>query len=492
MLPGGLARKAKPRVDLWGRSWLLPPAMTRLTALQLVPALFAAAAHAGEITVEPRPFTLETAVTATALPDKGGVLLQLEPKSWADFQIIELAPHGRRVAKGDLLVRFDAEAIDKKIVDRRRALEADTLTLAQAELDLKLLQETAPNTLDGLTRAAEIAREEHTYFTKIRRKATEDTAAQELERKKQMLSNQQEELKQLAKMYAADDLTESTEEIILTRQKDDVIAAEFALRMETLDYKRTLDVTLPREAVTLANNERDTAIQLRKAGEDIPRSIELKKIELATLKTSHQRDQQALAELEADRELFAFKAPADGWFYHGPIENGRWSPGEALKTLFKGGHPPANRPFATFVPASAKLALVAFLDDAVARSLTAELAGTATLAGREDLEIPVKLTQLATTPGPDGTYRADFSAVWPKSLTPATGASVQLRLIPYHQPAAIAIPTKALAYDPKGWTVEVKLADGKTERRPVKRGRVSKEETEILAGLEVGQVILTP
>jgi HlyD family secretion protein len=54
------------------------------------------------------------------------------------------------------------------------------------------------------------------------------------------------------------------------------------------------------------------------------------------------------------------------------------------------------------------------------------------------------------------------------------------------------VPTKAVSFDAAGWTVDVKLADGKTERRPVKRGRVSKDETEILSGLEVGQVIVVP
>lgn len=468
------------------------PAMIRLTALQLLPVLIAAASHAGEITIEPRPFTLETLFSATALPEKGCLLLQIEPKSWPDFQIVELAEHGSRLAKGGTLVRFDAEAIDKKLVDLRRALTANTLTLAQAEHDLKHLQETAPYTLAAALRTAEIAKEENSYFTKTRRKATEETATQELEHKKQLLSNQQEELRQLTKMYAADDLTEDTEEIILTRQKDAVVTAEFALRMETLDYKRTLDVALPREAVTLANNERDTAINLRKAQEDIPRSVELKQLDLAALKTTCQRDKETLAELEADRALFEIKAPADGWFYHGPIENGRWTPAEALKTLFHHGRPPVNRPFATFVPASAKLALVAFLDEASARSLKPELAGIATLAGREDLDIPVQLTKLAAAPGPDGTYRADLSASWPQVLTPATGATAQVRMISYHQPSAIAIPTKALTYGPKGWTVEVKLTDGKTEHRLVKRGRVSKDDTEILSGLEVGQVILAP
>lgn len=466
--------------------------MIRLSVIPVVPVLLATTALAGEITVEQRPFTIVKSFAATALPDSGSVLLQLDAKTWPDFEVTALADHGSRVSKGDTLVSFDAEGIEKKIIDTRRGLEATALNLAQAELELKNLKETSPHKLDALRRAAEIAKEENAYFTQTRRKANEEAAAQELERKKQMLSNQQEELRQLTKMYAADDVTEDTEEIILTRQKDAVAAAEFALRMETLDYKRALEVSLPREAVNLANNERDTSIGLLKAEDETPRAIELKKLEVESLKISQQRANEALQDLEHDRALFAFKAPADGWFYHGPIENGRWTPAEALKTLFKNGHLTAGRPFATFVPATARLSLVAFLDEAAAGSLKSGLTGTATVAGREDAEIPVKVEKIASAPCPDGSYRADLSATWPKDSVPATGASLQVRVIAYHQPAAISIPTKALDYSAKGWTVEVKLADGKTERRAVKRGRVSKDDTEILSGLDVGQVVIAP
>jgi len=190
--------------------------------------------------------------------------------------------------------------------------------------------------------------------------------------------------------------------------------------------------------------------------------------------------------------LFEFKAPANGVFDHGPIENGRWTPGEGVKNLITGGRPALLRPFATLVPATAKVVVVAFLDQAEARSLKAELTGTATLTGREDLEIPVQLTKLANIPGTDGTYRVDLAPTWPQELSPVTGTAFRIRLIAYHQDRAIFVPTKALSRDPKGWTVDVKLTDGKTERRPVKRGRVSGENTEILAGLEVGQVIVAP
>jgi multidrug resistance efflux pump len=466
--------------------------MARLTPFHILPALIAAASHAGEVTIEPRPFSVEKSFNTTALPTGDCVLLKLDPKVWKDFTVTQVTPHGSKVAKGDVLVRFDSEAIDKKLEDSRRALEAGTLALAQAGQDFAMLQETTPGKLDAVRRAADIAKEENTYFTQVRRKAAEDNAAQALKRSDQILSNQREELKQLAKMYEADDITENTEEIILVRQQDAVAAAEFAQRMEGLDHKRTLEITLPREAKALAVTERDTAIALKKAEADIPRSIELKKLELESLKTANQRAKQDLADLEADRTRFEFKAPADGWFYHGPIENGRWTTGKIVETLVPHGHPPAHAAFATFVSGAAKLALVSFLDEATARSLKPELTGAATLPGREDVEIPVKLLKLAATPGPDGTYRADFSATWPKEPVPAAGATAQVRLISYQQAAAIAIPTKALNFTAGGWTVEVKLADGKTERRPVKRGRVSKDDTEILSGLEAGQVVVVP
>lgn len=466
--------------------------MARITPLHLIPALIAAASHAGEVTIAQRPFAIEKSFNAAALPGSDCVLLKLDPKAWTDFKIVQLADHGSVVAKGDVLIRFDSEDIAKKLVDARSALETGTLALAQAELDAKVLQETAPNKLETARRAAEIAKEENTYFTQTRRKATEESAAMALKRSEQMLSNQREELKQLTKMYEADDITEDTEEIILVRQQDAVASAEFALRMEILDHKRTIAVTLPREAKTLADSERDTSISQKKAEIEIPRSIELNKLALESLKTANQRAKQELAELEADRLQFEFKAPADGTFYHGPIENGRWSPGDILKTLVLQGHPPVGKAFATFVPATAKLAFVSYLDDATAGSLKPELTGIATLGGREEVEIPVKLLKLAAAPAPDGTYRADLSVTWPKDLIPAAGATALVRLISYQQPAAIVIPTKALNYGATGWTVEVKLADGKTEPRPVKRGHVSKEETEIVSGLEVGQVILVP
>jgi multidrug efflux pump subunit AcrA (membrane-fusion protein) len=449
------------------------------------------AAESTEITIEKRPFVIRHAITSTAMPDEVS-LLQLDAASWSDFEITRILPHGKRVSKGDVLVSFDPQNIDRKIHDFRKALESSSIGIAQVRLDLAHLETTTPHLMEAMKRAAGEAKEENDYFTKTRRKLSEEAADQRLKREEIALENECEELRQLEKMYAADDLTEETEEIILTRQKDKVLAAKFELRIQQLAHTRTLEVLLPREAVTLANAERDTAIALAKFIEDAPRAISRKKLELETLETAAAREKEALAKLEEDRKQFELSAGSDGWFYHGVIENDRWITGEAIKALVPHGKPLPRKPFATFIPASAKLELAASLKGEVASQLGKDASGVAWITGREDAEFPVKLALVNPAPNPDGQFSAKFSARWPEKLEVTPASSVNISLITYQAPDAMVVPARALEPGASGWSVAVKLADGKTERRPVKRGRVFNDECEILSGLEPGQVIVVP
>lgn len=468
--------------------------MTRFSALLSAALLLASlpqAAASSEITIEKRPFVIHHAASAIALPDKA-ILLELTAAAWSDFEITHITPHGSRVSKGDVLVAFDPETIDQQIHDVRKTLEGREVQIAQARRDLSHLESTTPHLLATHQRAAEVAKEENSYFTKTRRKNAEEAADLKFRRAEISLENQREELRQLEKMYAADDLTEETEEIILKRQKDEVVSAEFEFRMQQLARTRTIGVLIPREAITLADAERDTNITYTKFLEDAPRTIALKKLELNTLETTAAREKESLAKLEADRKQFEITATADGWFYHGVIKNDRWITGEITKPLVTHGKPAPRMPFATFIPATAKLKLVAALKGDIASQLTKDTAGVASIAGREDAEFPVKLIISNPAPSVEGLFTTEFSAQWPDAIKVAPGMSVDINLITYDAPEAIVLPTKALKFSPSAWTVEVKLADGKTERRPVKRGRVFNDECEILSGIEPGQVIVVP
>ena len=225
-----------------------------------------------------------------------------------------------------------------------------------------------------------------------------------------------------------------------------------------------------------------------------PRSIDLKKIEVETLKTSLEQSNQSLTELVADRTLFAIKAPADGTFYLGFIEQGKWVTGELVKSLVPLAAAPTGRTIATFIPATTTLVIQAFLDQANALSLALApgATGSATLNGRAELPLSVTLKSIATTPDPEKTFPATFITKWPDGLIPAAGHALQVNVVSYSAESAIAVPNTALSFGPKGWVAEVKLADGKTEKRPVSLGRTSGDKTEIIGGLEAGQVIITP
>ena len=420
------------------------------------------------------------------------VYLELVPLEWTDFEITDLATHGSKVAAGDLLARFDTEKVDRWIEDKRAAIAAKEIALSTARRNLKVLEDTASFRLDAWRRAAAIAKEENEYFTTTRRKADEERADHALRRAEWRLDNEKEELEQLAAMYAADDLTEQTEEIILTRQKNSVQSAELALRLEKLDHHRTHKVLLPREAVRLAEAARDSAVQAAKQEKEIPETIEATKLEVAALERGLALEREQLAKVTKDRTLFEFKAPADGWFYHGEIRDGRWTAGELIKTLVVHGKPVLKRPVATFVPAAAGKRLVAHVDEATARSLAADAVGTASFPGIEDAPVETNVESVAAAPGTDGTWRVDLAAAWPEGMSVPVGSQARVRVVAYHKDATLAVPSKALSFGADGWSVEVKQADGKTQRRPVTRGRVNDEHTEILAGLEPGQVIIVP
>ncbi|WP_193212718.1 hypothetical protein [Luteolibacter marinus] len=459
-----------------------------------------AAAQAAEITIEPQPFQIERSFTATLLPT-APELISVDPEAWSDFTIETIVPHGNLVKKGDVLVKFDREALDRKLEDSRRAVESRALSLASQELGFAKLQEETALKLDAARRAQRDAAEELEYFTKIGRKAQEDDTANDLESSEQRLAAAKEELKQLKMMYDADDLTEQTEEIILKRQEFAVKSAETGYRLFALSAKRTLEVALPRRAEALEAAAKTTAIELEKAEKNLPRALETAKLELDAARTAAAREKDELADLEKDAALMEIKAPADGVFYHGSLDDGRWTLGDLAKALVKSGKVPMVRPFATVVPTEAELALVAQVEDATARSLKDALKGSMTAAGREDIALTVTVQDVAGVPAGDGRFRVDLLPEWPEEgklewpadLDVAPGMNFQCQFIVHHEDAAITVPVKALRPAGEGtWTVQVKQADGKGEARPVSRGRISGDKVEILGGLESGQVVIVP
>jgi multidrug efflux pump subunit AcrA (membrane-fusion protein) len=298
---------------------------------------------------------------------------------------------------------------------------------------------------------------------------------------------------QLEKMYKADDLVENTEEIVLKRQRETVKAAEIGLELAKIGHKRQMEVSLPREAVTLEREALSSSIAIKEQEQNIPRSLELKRIALEDARVAAKRGVENLAKLQAEKDLFVIKSPADGYFYYGNIQDGRWITGDPTKAPMVSAPVATRRPFAVVVPSTATMVLESLVDESTARSLKSELAGFASFTGRADVSFPVKVTNVSSTPGLDGRYRATLSGRYPADIPVVAGMTALAQIIAYHKDAVLTVPAKALnATDDGGWEVEIEEAEGKTKRVPVKRGMTFGDKVEILSGLTQDQSVIIP
>lgn len=171
------------------------------------------------------------------------------------------------------------------------------------------------------------------------------------------------------------------------------------------------------------------------------------------------------------------KAEEAGWWFHGEPH----------------GQPAAKKkPVGTFLPGTTVLLLSAKVPEVTARRLAKDLKGEGNFAGDASVPFGLKVAAVGDVPEADGLWPLTLAAEWPESVRTVPGATVETRFVTDRKDEAIALPAKALAFGPDGWTVEVKLADGKTEARKVQPGLMAGDLVEIVSGLEPGQVIVVP
>ena len=240
-----------------------PPAPTTATPSPSAPPTLAPPTHTVARAPAKPKVTLDAILEATDMAP-----VKLETKAWTDLTVLEAVPHGARVRKGDVLVKLDTDKLKEQITDLEQDQAAAVLALELAQYELENLQQATPLRLDAARRTHRNATEDLGYFERIGREQREKMSKFNLKSAEQRLESAREELRQLEKMYKADDLTEETEEIILKRQKFAVESAELGLESAKLSTELALKTSIPREAETLLAQARtDAERTLREARE---------------------------------------------------------------------------------------------------------------------------------------------------------------------------------------------------------------------------------
>lgn len=458
----------------------------------LLPLLLAPTLFAGELTVESQPFQVEHRFPATVLPVDPPVL-ELDPETWGSFVVETLVDHGTGVKKGDLVIRFETEAYERRVEDLQRAVKTKEIAVARQQFELEKLKEEQALSLTAARRAKEIAVEDLKYFKEIGRPAAEADVEQSLVGSRFRVESTAEELKQLKQMYEADDLTEDTEEIILKRQQISLQMAEFSLSEAERSAKKTLETELPRQLESLERAASAAALAFAKVEKDQPRALEEAQLALKGAEVELAREKLELKRLQADGALLEWKAPADGVVFHGGLDGDGWKYGDLAKTLKVAGSVPLRTSLVSLVPNDAKTRLSAKVDSKIVGALQSVEPLTLHVPGGNGGAPTASLASLDSVPGPDGKHAVTLDAQWPEELKPEVGTKVDCIRVAHNDPAALAVPVKAVLPQPAGgWAVELKLADGKTETRPVKRGPSDGKQVVITEGLEPGQVIIVP
>lgn len=464
------------------------PAKTEVKAAEAQPAEAKPQLH----TVKAEMFKIDlildgTFVAQTMTP------VELKPDSWATFKVLKAVEHGTQVRKGEVLVEFESDKIQEAIADQETARQLAALSLEQAEIGLKLLEATTPIDLAMAERQKKIVQEDLARFLKIDLELSKKSAQYNLRFAEETLENQLEELKQLEKMYKADDLTEETEEIILKRQRNAVDRAKFYLELAKNRFDETTNVFLPREIETIKVSAEVLKLALDRVKSTLPLDLEREKINLQKLKVEQKRDAERFAKLKGDLKLMKLTAPADGIVYYGKCVRGKWTGASAIADKFEPGASASPGVLMTIVNPR-PVAIRASVNQKDLQWIKTGLAGTVTPVVAPDARAAASVTRVETIPGVDGGFAAELRVTLSDEMSAIMpGMDCKVRLIPYLKKRTLTIPAKAMKTDELDDTrhyVQLVQDGGRTVKQQVTIGKKSGEKVEILDGLAAGDKIL--
>jgi multidrug resistance efflux pump len=466
-----------------------PPDMAKPPSEAAKPA---APEAAGPYKVKREPFKIEVTLKGMLEGEKTAEVA-VRPELWATFEVVKAVEHGQAVRRGDVLVQFDVEKIDDELADLKTKRAIADLAFKQAEENLKGLVASTPMDLEASDRTQKYAHEDLAKYLKIDRPLLEKSANYMLKIAEDYLDNAQDELKQLEKMYKANDLTEETEKIVLKRQRRAVERAQFLVETSRANRDETLKIDLPRRQIAMEQGLKKLDIAAAKAKVSLPAALAQAQIEFEKLKSDRGREERRLKKLLADRELMTLKAPIDGVVYYGRFVRGRWSGAEMVSESLRPGGMVMKGAVVMTVVQTRPLVLRSSLGEVDVQKIRPGMKGTARCPALPDLKLPASISRVDTVPSAAESFEV-HARVQADAKTEAVvpGMSCSVEVVAYSKDMAVVIPARAVMSDEKDEARKYVflLQEGKPRERDVAVGKRSDDRVEIIAGLSEGDEIL--
>jgi len=440
-------------------------AMKRTTALLLL----AAAVAAEAVEAEKGTLRVSVAIDGKFVP-AGPPRLELDCEQYdGPFVVEHVAGHGTWVNEGDVVVRFDKEAYERQLQDRAMALErAETghrHYLAQARLD----REKRERGLAQAERDAARAQKRLKGYREIEKEIRDERERQQKQSREFSMENQKDELTQLEKMYAEDELVDATEEIVLKRARRryaQAVARE-ELNERNRKYNKEWYEHWTEENYVADAEEKQAKLEAARAKAAM--AEESARHDLAKRERDLAEARRRFEEFRKDGEKLVMRAPHRGLFMH---EGGRWEKGAEFR---KGAR-------VATVMAPGDLVLEGWVPEKEILRIEPGLAVAVEPAAMEETELDGRL-KLDYLPSPKGQFKAkvEFEKL-PTGLRP--GMSAKARIILQEVRDAVLVP-KGAVKEGKVWVLEGEEG----EWREVVTGPDDGEKIVIRDGLSAGEKV---
>ena len=438
--------------------------------------------------IQPGPFKVEVSLDGVFEAEQVAQLI-LRPEVWTTYKIVRAVEAGTQVKKGDQLVWLELNDIDEALRDQTTSLAIAELDLQVSQQEYAVLEKSLPFDLTNARHAAKVAEEDLTDFEKVLLPFQIEAASKGKKMSRDQLDYVQEELRQLEKMYAADELTEETEEIILKRARNDVEITKFLVLSNDIQTDMQLK-QLPRHELQLKEAVRTTGVALEKAQTTLPITLAKNRLTLEKSKFEHFKSAEKLAKLKLDRAAMEIRAPADGIVFHGHSERGQWA---APPKLEKNESLPVNSVFMSIVQPRPMFVRAGGPEKEL-HAVRPGITGRAVPTGFPTLRLPVKTSSVSLLPVSAATYDGKLEV----ELNAAAGGllpgmTCKLTLVAYAKPDALTVPAAAVFTDETDDSqqhVFVYTGPGAHEKRPVTVDHKTEKLVEITAGLKAGDEVL--
>ena len=444
--------------------------------------------------VKTAPFKVELKLKGIFTPTETAPI-KVKPEVWANLTLEnDAATHGSSVKVNDLLILLKKEKMEKHLVDTELSLEEAKLGFAVAKVEHEFAVNSASLNAKAAQRTLARLEEDMKRYMGVTRELSRKSAEQSRISAENSLSYAQEELKQLKKMYDADDITEETEEIILKRAQHSVNRSIHFLNRTRNSTEKALEFTLPREEEDITLNLDRAKLSTKKAAATHEENLAKLKVGLQKQQRSLEQAEKNLAKLKRDAALLNVRSPIDGVLYHGAFLEGAWIGRKGVQGKLKKGGKLLSGEVVMTVVSLEELAVRASLTEADFRKVAPKMKGWATPTAEPGQRVAIEVKSVSNLPTSPGQYTVAFAVTQGNKTFLHPGMSCSIHLPVLDKPKAITVPTKALSTNSKGQIVLRLKAEGKDSGRlvRVKTGKSHGGKTEILKGVSEGDEVILP